>query len=276
MELLSLFIIQCIHLRRINMGEGIIYALRTLMGQSLNVREFKQRRFSLRALHVFVVLLSVLVNSSFNASLSSILSTTLAGKQITTVDELLASGLQIITTQSEKEVYFDTNLFPESLKPLLHIVSEEELMEHKDHLNTSFAYVLNNEEWDKYDLQQQLLGKKLLRIAHPQEMCSVKQFLRFPIQWDSPFAKTLKRFIMYSTDTGLRQAWQNWSIYLGTIIKQIKIPKSNKNDVEPLKLKYFSTIFKGYTIMMILAIMCFMGEWLWFKRKRIFENFTKK
>lgn len=277
MELLSLFIIQCIHLGRFDIGDGIIYSFRTLMCQSLNVREFQKRRNLLKMLHLFVLLMSVLVNSSFCASLTSILSTTLEGKQITTIDELLASGLQIITSTFEKEVYFDAKLFPESLKPILHVVSETELQKHKESLNTSYAYVLNSEEWGNYKFQQQLLGKPVLRIAHSQQMCSVQQFLRFPVQWDSPFTKSLERFIIYATDSGLRQAWHNWSIYLGTIIKLIQTWKPKEIEEEkPFSMEHFLTILIGYGVMMLVAIVCFIMELLWFNRKKIFSRCNLK
>lgn len=271
LELVSLFVIECIHLGRLDIGSGIIYSFRTLMSQALNVREFQKRRGLLRSLHLFVILLSVLVNSGFSASLTSILSTTIEGKQITSVEDLLKSGLQIMTSIYEKEVYFDQQLLPEALKPILHIVGEYELQEHKDNLNASYAYVVSSEEWYKYDFQQQLLRKPLFRIAHTKYLCTVQQYLRFPIQWDSPFIKSLEEFIVYTTDSGLRKAWSNWSIYQATRMKLIKIWKPSVDDMDekPFSLNHFLTIIFGYSLLMLLAILCFIGELLWFYRGKI-------
>ncbi|KNC33452.1 hypothetical protein FF38_09828 [Lucilia cuprina] len=260
-ELLALFILQCVHLGRLDIGSGIIYSFRTLMSQPLNIQEFEKRRGLLRSLHLFVILLSVLVNSGFSASLTSILSTTLVGKQITSVEDLLQSGLQIMTSIYEKEVYFDQNLLPPTLKPILHIVNESELEEHKDNLNTSYAYVVNSEEWGKYDFQQQLMWRPRFRIAHTKHLCTVQQYLRFPLQWDSPFIQSLEMFIIYTTDSGLRQAWSHWSIYQATRMKLIKIwkPKEEK-DEKPFSISHFITIIFIYSAFMLAAILCFMGE----------------
>ncbi|KAM7343896.1 uncharacterized protein ACRADG_010794 [Cochliomyia hominivorax] len=273
MEMFSLIIIQCIHLGRLDMGSGIIYAFRTLMSQSMDTREFLKRRNLLKSLHLFVVLLSVLFNCGFSASLTSILSTTLVGEQITSVEDLLASGLKIITTVHEKEVYFDQKLFPESLNSLLHIVSDVELMEHKDNLNTSYAYVFNNEEWSKYDFQQQLLGKPLLRYAHTKDLCTVQLFLRFPVQWDSPFMKTFERFIVYTTDSGIRKHWHDLSIYQATHMKLVQMWKPDDDGKEKLlTMDHFLTIIMCYAMLISGAILCFIGELLWFNRKKMWEK----
>ncbi|XP_065367227.1 uncharacterized protein LOC135959987 [Calliphora vicina] len=273
LELVSLFIIQCIHLQRIDLGSGIIYSFRTLMSQPLNKHEFEKRRGLLRSLHLFVILLSVLVNSGFSASLTSILSTTLVGKQITTVEDLLQSGLKIMTTVYEKEVYFDHKLLPQQLLPLLEVVNESELQEHKDNLNISYAYVVNSEEWGKYDFQQQLMWRPRFRIAHTKDLCTVKQYLRFPLQWDSPFTQSLEMFIIYTTDSGLRQAWSHWSIYQATRMKLIKIWKPEEEEQDkPFSISHFVTIIFGYAILMLLAIVCFCGELMWFNRKMILRK----
>lgn len=269
LELLSLCLIQCIHLGRLSIGSAILYSFGTLMAQPLNVSEFKKRRWIFRSLHLFVILLSVLVNSSFSASLTSILSTTLVGKQITSVNDLLRSGLKIMLSEYEKEVYFDQKLLPPQLETITLLVNESIVSYHKEDLNTSYAYIATTEEWGKYDFQQQLLWQPKFRIAHTKHLCTVQQLSRFPMQWDSPFQLSLARFITLATDSGLREAWHNWSIYQATRLKLMKMFKPEKEkDYRPFAINHFLTIIFGYCICIAVSILVLCGELMWFHREK--------
>lgn len=262
-ELLSLCVVQCLHLRCLQFGDCFLYGLGTLLLQPLNVREFDTRNPVLRSMHIVVIMANVLVNALFCACLTSLLSTMIEGEQIVTVDDFLKSGLRIMTNRFEKQLYFDTNFLPVSLVERLYIVDESMVDLHKNTLNTSYAYVATAQEWHKLDFQQQLLRKPLFRIASSDYMCTANYFLRFPVQWDSPFQQMWLKYYLTVSATGLSKVWEDRSISHATKLNFLHILMADPPQDIDFDLLYLLQPFLMYATMMTLSLLCFVVELLW-------------
>ncbi|XP_058984808.1 uncharacterized protein LOC131805548 [Musca domestica] len=267
LELLSLFLVELLRLRTFDFGEGVIYAFGTLLFQAMEPQRFQQRKVLLRVLHLLVVTVNVLVESTFCASLTSLLSTTVYGDQIDTPEDLLRSGLQIMVNRYEKEIYFDSELLPAVLRPRLFQVNDTFSSRNKNKLNTNYAYVATSMEWRKLNLQQQLLWKPKFRLASVSDMCTASYFLRFPMQWDSPFHSALIKFFFVIQESGLLKVWEDRSIYHAISLKLLYYMDNDKIPGQYFDWTYLQKPLLIYGLMMLGAIVCFLVE-LWLHQRR--------
>ncbi|XP_073847017.1 uncharacterized protein [Musca autumnalis] len=263
LELLCLFVVESLRLRTLDFGEGIIYAFGTLLFQAMEPQRFVQRAVVLRVLHLLVVTVNVLVESTFCASLTSLLSTTVYGQQIDTTEDLLRSGLKIMVNRYEKEIYFDSEFLPAVLRQRLYVVNASFLSRNKNKLNTDYAYVATSSEWRKLKLQQQLLWKPKFRLASESQMCTASYFLRFPLQWDSPFHSTLIKFFFIIQESGLLKVWEDRSIYHAVSLNLLYYMDNDNVPGQYFDWTYLQKPLIIYGLMTMAAIVCFLFE-LWF------------
>lgn len=275
LELLCLFSVQCLHLRSFNVGSGLLYAFGSLFFQSIDTHQFMQRKIVFRILHLLVVTVSLLLECAFCASLTSLLSTTVEGDQIDTVEDLLHSGLMIMVNRYEKEIYFDRNFLPSTLGERLLVVNESFVDENKNGLNTAYAYVATAQEWKKLDFQQQLLWKPRFRIASDFEMCTANFYLRFPVQWDCPFHSTLLIYYLIVLESGLAEVWEDRSIYHAMKLHLIYRMDADRHPELSFEWQHLQKPLIMYKIMMMTSLICFVLELWWHRRQSKREKARK-
>ncbi|XP_016994401.3 uncharacterized protein Ir48b [Drosophila takahashii] len=96
--------------------------------------------------------------------LKSMLISEVFEKQIDTFEALVESNITLMVDPYDKSLFAKYNM-PKILEPIMELVSFETLLEHRNHFDQDYAYILFSDRMALYDYAQQFLKHpKLLRI----------------------------------------------------------------------------------------------------------------
>lgn len=124
-------------------------------------------------------------------------------------NNFMETPLRIMVTKQQAENYFERNLLPAVLRERLFFVSWRTLIDHRDALNTSYAYLATTSGANILKLKQENMQQPLLRLVRNIETCTPQFFIGVPVQWNSPFKESFFNFYLRSLRSGLQKRWKD-------------------------------------------------------------------
>ncbi|XP_075167552.1 uncharacterized protein LOC142239646 [Haematobia irritans] len=267
---LSFFFIDNFDYGKWNPWRSFSSTLLGLLNMPLGDLHLSSRRTSRRKLLIYtlVTVWGMLLSQLHIASLTSFLSVTIYGKQLNTLDDLRRANITIMLMDNMFEVYNYMDLIPKSFESNLIIADVDTVSQHLNSLNTSYAYVVYNEEWEVLEVLQQNLWKPRFRIA--EKLCIPNIYLSWPMQFNSPFYHPLKNFILRMRETGLSLKWTD------DILTNIRKTSSGNSTVlenlqhpVPLTLRHLSVVGSIWFIGIFVSSMVFVCEVKMRKPRRV-------
>ncbi|KAH8348794.1 hypothetical protein KR084_011251 [Drosophila pseudotakahashii] len=240
---------------------GVHLTLVTFFQQSLPGREFRRLANSYKFIHVFLLFGSIVLWIMRTASLSSVFTLKVPGRQIETVDDFLATPLRLMLTETEVEMYFTAGLLPSALLPRLLVVNKTTLMEHLDSLNSSYAYCATAEHWRMVMLQQRRMYRPPFRLAS--KLCTTPQIMRFPVQRNSPFERNFYRFAVQSLQFGFWRHWLRRSLREAIELRLVVELSDDYLPFQSLTYMDFEVLIKVYILCLLGSGLCLLGEFAW-------------
>lgn len=181
-------------------------------------------RATSRWFQILVRVAGFIFSNYYNTLLASFLATTLFGKQINTLHELFETGLKVMVRFNDSESLKEFGI-PDYFRERLLVKSGNIVAEHRDQLNSSYAYVVSSDRWFFHEMQQEKMKVHRLRYS---EVCYGQYLLTFPLWYDSMFLEPLNYFLINSEATGLINHWSK-----KTSRDFQRITKMNVSYIEP-------------------------------------------
>lgn len=227
------------------------------IAHSTAISRFSSKRILL--VHMLLVLTGMIYSQIHIAALTSFLSTTLYGKQLETLEDLQRANISIMMLDYFYYVYNYLDLIPTDSVSSVLIADVDTVSKHLNSFNTSYAYIVYNEEWKVLQKLQEKLWKPRFKIAP--NLCIPDVYLSLPLQFNSPFYHPLLKFILTIQETGLDQIWNAqvlWNIRQTT---SGSVPLAdNREHPASLTLAHFTAMWCVYAVGITIAIVVFVGE----------------
>lgn len=218
------------------------------------------RNWRLITLNALLVFAGFIFSNMYTASFTSLLSTTVYGKQLETVADFIRMKKKIMMLDYERDVFINsTGPFPEEFTSLIIKTDADTVAKHRDVLNTTYAYLVSRERWEVLNKQQDQLWKPFFRIAS-NKLCLTDFFLSFPIQQDSPFYEQLKDFGGRVSQSGLVHKWKDMSYIDAVNMGLIRKFKETRMHPVPLGMEYFKLVWLELIIGLTLSSIVFCIE----------------
>lgn len=246
--------------------ESVSITLRGMLGMSLGAittTAISTKSLSAKrklTIHMLVILTGMMYTNILIAALASSLSATIYGKQLETLEDLRQANIPIMMVDYLFFTYSYLELIPIDYAPNILVADVETISQHLNSLNTSYAYVVYNEEWKVVQSVQKNLWKPRFRVA--QKLCIANVYLSLPMQFNSPFYHPLKNFILRIRETGLELKWTDdilRDIRQTAVNNNTSLKESEERPV-PLTLVHFSVMWGVWVIGMITATIVFLWE----------------
>lgn len=218
------------------------------------------KNWRLIILNGLLVFAGFIISNMYTASFTSLLSTTVSGKQLETVDDFIRMKKRILMLDYERDVFINTTgPYPEEFTSLIVKTDADTVAKHRDVLNTTYAYLVSRERWGFLNKQQDKLWKPIFRMAST-KLCLPDFFLAFPLQQDSPFLEQLKDFGGRALQGGLVEKWEDMSYIDAVNIGLIKKFKETRVHPIPLGMEYFQLVWIELIVGWVSAIIVFCFE----------------
>lgn len=236
--------------------KGLLYQPLAPTTHHLNIG----RNWRLIILNGLLIFAGFIFSNMYTASFTSLLSTTVYGKQLETVEDFVRMKKRIMMLDYEADVFINTTgPYPKEFTSLIMSTDADMVAKHRDVLNTTYAYLVSRERWSFLNKQQDKLWKPIFRIAS-KKLCLPDFFLAFPIQQDSPFYEQLKDFGGRALQSGLVGKWEDISYIDAVNIGLIKKFKETRIHPTPLGLEYYKLVWLLLIVGWILSIIVFSIE----------------
>lgn len=236
--------------------------------QPLEAIVFRRFPRAYKIVHLGLLMGVFLLRNMRSADLSASFSVQQLGPQIVTIKDFMETPLRIMVTKQQAENYFERNLLPAVLRERLFFVSWRTLIDHRDALNTSYAYLATTSGANILKLKQENMQQPLLRLVRNIETCTPQFFIGVPVQWNSPFKESFFNFYLRSLRSGLQKRWKDNSWRQVLIVN---VPRNSRPLVASLSLRDFEFFLWAIAKLLGICTLILFIEILW---KRIVD--TKK
>ncbi|KAH8355305.1 hypothetical protein KR093_010712 [Drosophila rubida] len=240
--------------------KGFYLGLCILYQQAMCNNSFERLPRLYKFAHLLMLLGICIVNCMRSAHLSAAFSVHRLAPQINSIDDLLESPYHIMLTETDYKMYFDTGLLPAELQDRLVIVNRSTLSQHRDNLDTSFAYLATTAYINRLQIKQRYLQRPRFRIVDGPQLCTASFYLGLPIQWNSPFQQHFLHFYLKTLRNGLQDQWTSCTnmdlLRLGVYTTQL-------DDGIPfvvISLSDFDLFFKTYGLAVLCCLLCLLIE----------------
>ncbi|XP_073811929.1 uncharacterized protein [Musca autumnalis] len=231
-------------------------------------------RWRMRLIFIVLFVFGFHLTNLYLSTMASLLTASSEPPQIDTIEDVIAARLPIMITDYEYEALRTYHL-PQKFMDLIIVVNKLEMDQHRDCLNTSFGYSTQTDRWKFLDSQQRFLKKPLFRLS---KICVGPFYHVYPLQRDSHLARSLKNFIILSTDMGLLPHWEKETFADALFLGYVHMMKL-EDHLMPLNLNFFRSIWIIWCMGLICSIVVFIFEVKWVLLCEIFQicvNLLKK
>lgn len=245
--ILSIILVSCL-LRLLCRRNPLLDSLAMVMNISPSTTTDPSWRYFL----IYAVLFTYgfIISNFYLAIMASILTKSLEGAQINTIDDILESDIPILITQNIKSFLNRSTPNFRLLEPNLMTVSDPDFFaSERNNFNTSYIYPVESDVWEFLNMRQMLVSHPTFRLA---DLPLIGSYGCFLMRNDSILQQPLRRFIMDTHASGLTNYWKKESFLEALKAGIVKIDKENEQ-VLPLDMEYFFGSFG------LLAIGCLMG-----------------
>lgn len=245
--------------------EDVLKGLLYIPLSATDIRVNLWRNWRLIILNALLIFAGFIFSNMYTATFTSLLSTTVYGKQLETVGDFIRMKQRIMMLDYECDVFINTTgPYPKEFTSLIMKTDADTVAKHRDVLNTTYAYLVSKERWKVLNKQQDKLWKPYFRMAS-NKLCLTDFFLGFPIQKDSPFYEQLKSFGGTALQSGLVDKWEDISYIDAVNVGLITKFKESRVHPTPLGMEYFTLVWFelviGWTLSaVVLCVECFLTK----------------
>ncbi|XP_055854445.1 uncharacterized protein LOC129918121 [Episyrphus balteatus] len=236
-----------------------IDCFRGMLGQGFT--ETPQASCSTKIIYSMIFVLGILMVTTYNAFLQSLMTTPPGEKVIKSFDDLQASGLKIYINIAEiKELSILRPDLMEKYSNLFQVESNSSVLkELRNSLNTDCAFIVTGMSWMNYENQQNFFNQKLFRWS--EELCFVKnRLIEVIINENSIYKKLLNLHILETQSSGLLDFWMKKSFYELLAAGKVKRLKFGLDELEQLKVEDLKWFWISTALALMIAVLCFVGE----------------
>ncbi|EDW15373.1 uncharacterized protein Dmoj_GI24791 [Drosophila mojavensis] len=247
-----------------NCSKGFFLAFVLFSMQPVNENLFRRLSNAYKMVHMAILLSFFILWNNRTGALTRAISLTSTPQQIHTVADFLRSPLRIMVTKAEVEMYFKNELLPKALEPRLLVVNSSTLMQHRNSLNTSYAYCASEGAWNIASFQQSRLNPPLFQLLS-QNFCTSSTILHIPMGRNSPFRDAFFRFYMQSRLTGVFERWRAVSFKKAAHAGFIQVIPEDNSFVS-MNVQDYMVFIKGYWICIGICVLSLICEIIWKNR----------
>ncbi|XP_068147379.1 uncharacterized protein Ir56a [Drosophila tropicalis] len=180
---------------------------------------------------------------------------------ITDVETMKASGLRILYTDTHVKELFEHDSLPIELMPQLLLVNSSTMDHHLNTLDMNYAYVVEEQHYDKIEYIQRHLENPKLKMAH-NDLCSAPRFLRNAVNIGSPLSRALFIYNDQMRANGMFIKFIKNGIQMGAERGYYKQVSVEITTLAPLNLEFYGILLSFYMIFMFIGIIVFIIELL--------------
>ncbi|XP_017085702.1 uncharacterized protein LOC108117686 [Drosophila eugracilis] len=208
-------------------------------------------------------LLAMLLLTTCSAQLLSLLISPPYHQRITSFDDLLHEDLKILGMRSE--FYYFDGAFRARYAGIFHLIDDpDQLYDHRNHFNTSWAYTMAYTKWMVIKTQQRHFSKPVFRWS--KDLCFV-DFMptSIVVAPNSIYWQSLKNFSFTANQAGLINHWIEKSFY--DMVKAGKMRIKDYSELvvlKPLEIGDLQLIWRICGAAIAVAIGIFLVELFYF------------
>uniref|UniRef100_A0A1A9WV33 Ionotropic glutamate receptor C-terminal domain-containing protein n=1 Tax=Glossina brevipalpis TaxID=37001 RepID=A0A1A9WV33_9MUSC len=247
----------------VSFSKNLLYSL-ALLHDSPNANiNVNNKRASIQLFYLLLFGLGFVLSVYYFTHLASYFMRPIFQPHMNNLEEIIDAGIDILATPRTYELlhsgkFSDIHAFDKITKT----VPINSFMEI---INSQFAYILPQEDWDLIDRAQIHLIQPKFKYSH---MCFGNYYIAFPLKVHSLFAENLNDFLLRIKESGLWSHWEEESFYIALKTKLLQLLVDDY-PAEPLDMQFFLlawiVLFCGGT----LSALCFIAEIL-------FSKYSKK
>lgn len=190
--------------KRIDFSLSLCYIICSLMYIQLPQNKSLKFNWKFFIFYGQIFLLGFILSNIFLATLLSYLTSTVYGKQLNTVKDLINANMKIMLLDYDLDTFLKSRNITSDFYDLLIPVDSDTIQSHLLKLNTSYSYSISSDRWEFFLKKQKFLKNKKLRLS---PICLGTYMLSFPLQYDSPFLESLNQYILNVINVGLYNYW---------------------------------------------------------------------
>lgn len=247
-----------------NCSKGFFLAFVLFSMQPVHENLFRHFANAYKMVHVAILLSFFILWNERTGALTRAISLNSTPQQIRTIADFLRTPLRIMVTEAEVEMYFKTEILPKALQPRLLVVNTSTLIQHRNSLNTSYAYCASDGAWNIASFQQSRLDPPLFQRLS-RSFCTSPTIRQLPMGRNSPFADSFFRFYMHTRLTGVYNKWKALSFRKAAHAGFIHVIPENNSFVS-MNVQDYMVFIKGYWICIAICVLCLIGEIIWKNR----------
>lgn len=237
-------------------------AVSAILGMSFSVS--RRWNSSLRQLFLVLSMFGFVLSNFFACKLSSHLTKRSLRNEVRSLEELRASGLNVLV-DADLFHYIFTDISPEfftQVLPNAKCTDTMETIKHTLSLNNSVAYALYKDTWEKISSHQKSLGRKVFCSSKNLTIMSNMHKMHF-LPKNSIFKWPLRGFAHRLHDSGIQIHWNRGRPDMLKKLFNITIETVPKKEPGPLSLRHF---YWAWTLLLMgygLATLVFCIEFCW-------------
>lgn len=198
-----------------------------------------------------------IISNFYLALIASILTKSLEGSQINTIQDVLKSAIPILIPRHIKK-------FLEKSLPIFRFLGPNTITEGKqdffikkrDSFNTSYVYPIESDIWKFLNMKQQFFSKPTFSLA---DVPLIGSYGCFVMRNDSILEQPLKKFILEAYASGLINYWKKESFWISVKGNLSAIVRDSVLCM-PLEVGYFLGSFGFLAIGCTLGFLIFIVE----------------
>ncbi|KAM7342788.1 uncharacterized protein ACRADG_010075 [Cochliomyia hominivorax] len=242
-------------------------ALRGILGQPFKV--WLKAGFFTKYIYILLSLTGLYLSLIYSAFLQTFFTRPFKEQQAKTFEDLNNNNIYVLLSDREVNYFSDAQ---KNLKVHHRITSYEEYNKLKSSFNTSYAYPYIDIHWNSlYSHQQNVLKNNLFMFSKDACLFST-HMLSFPLADNSIYRDHVQTLLMFVRDYGFINHWLSTN-FPDDVSNNNNISISNFQNAEipygqALKVKDFELVLVLYIGLMILAVMVFLMERIFYRYKR--------
>ncbi|XP_054741157.1 uncharacterized protein LOC129246392 [Anastrepha obliqua] len=243
-------------------------SIRGMLGQSFVIAA----KPSLRVKFVIFLLcyMSIITNTTYQAYLQSFLTRPPLLPMYRSYEDIEAAGLRISFPAHEIAVLSANQSLAEHMH-LTEIVADFNVwLRLRSSMNTKYVYPVSSVRWDIFNFLQSLFARPIYYFNT--DLCFFKNtFLCMPTRADLPYVDLLDDFILRLHSSGIMKEWVSLNFFVMAKLKMLVFEDLSK-PIEygrPLVVDDFFWIQIQYLGCMVLGLVAFVGEILYFRWKKV-------
>lgn len=255
------------HLAARDLYKGFFLALTVFNMQPLSENMFRRFSNTYKMVHVAILFSCFIAWNERTGALTRAIGLDTRPQQIYNLADFLESQLRIMVTEGEVEMYFDKELLPKALKARLLVVNASTVLQHRNSLNTSYAYCASDGAWRVVSFQQSRLDRPRFRRLDP-HICTSPTIRQIPMSRNSPFREKLYQFYMNMRINGFYTKWEEESFRKAARAGLVQV-FSEVKAFASMNLNDYMILIKSYFICIGICVLCLICEIIWKNRDNL-------